>query len=343
MPPGRWSLAHEADRFHLVAASGDRALGEERATAAPDAPVVLTIEGTHGPIIHAVTEPRRARRAAGARLTDARALDPALLAVPADPDGDAALLAAARALGGALVAAGRGRRRMGCGSTSAESRICSAASRAGARHASAVSRGSGFTARVAIAPTAAAAWALARSHPPLRERATRAAARGEARASLRCPCLPRCAAPAPPETVRTLERLGLKTIGALIGLAAARAGPAVPRGRNVVDALDRLIGASTSRYRRARRSAAARAAQARRAATHRSAQALERLIPSWSRKLRSGISARGGCRSAVFGSTAASPRVGRDRDRQPRAEAPAAPARRQSGELDPNLASMPSR
>jgi len=28
MPPGRWSVAHEADRFHLVAASGDRALGE---------------------------------------------------------------------------------------------------------------------------------------------------------------------------------------------------------------------------------------------------------------------------------------------------------------------------
>jgi protein ImuA len=27
-PPGRWSIAHEADRFHLVAASGDRALGE---------------------------------------------------------------------------------------------------------------------------------------------------------------------------------------------------------------------------------------------------------------------------------------------------------------------------
>ena len=29
-PPGRWSVAHEADRFHLVAASGDRALGQER-------------------------------------------------------------------------------------------------------------------------------------------------------------------------------------------------------------------------------------------------------------------------------------------------------------------------
>jgi protein ImuA len=28
MPPGHWSIAHDADRFHLVAASGDRALGE---------------------------------------------------------------------------------------------------------------------------------------------------------------------------------------------------------------------------------------------------------------------------------------------------------------------------
>jgi protein ImuA len=30
MPPGRWNIAYEADRFHLVAASGDRALGEEQ-------------------------------------------------------------------------------------------------------------------------------------------------------------------------------------------------------------------------------------------------------------------------------------------------------------------------
>lgn len=28
--PGRWSIANEADRFHLVAGTGDRALGEER-------------------------------------------------------------------------------------------------------------------------------------------------------------------------------------------------------------------------------------------------------------------------------------------------------------------------
>ena len=29
-PPGRWTIAHEADRFHLVAGTGDRALGEEQ-------------------------------------------------------------------------------------------------------------------------------------------------------------------------------------------------------------------------------------------------------------------------------------------------------------------------
>jgi protein ImuA len=30
MSPGRWSIAHEADRFHLAAAPGDRAMGERQ-------------------------------------------------------------------------------------------------------------------------------------------------------------------------------------------------------------------------------------------------------------------------------------------------------------------------
>jgi len=30
MPPGRWIIAHEADRFHLVAGAGDRALDEDQ-------------------------------------------------------------------------------------------------------------------------------------------------------------------------------------------------------------------------------------------------------------------------------------------------------------------------
>ena len=51
----------------------------------PDAPVVLTVEGTHGLVIHAVTQAAAERGArAGARLTDARALDPALMAVIAN-------------------------------------------------------------------------------------------------------------------------------------------------------------------------------------------------------------------------------------------------------------------
>src|SRR5690349_15476120 len=59
----------------------------------PDHPAVLTIEGAHGPIIHAVTAAAAERGArAGARLTDARAIDPALAVYPADPDGDGAAL-----------------------------------------------------------------------------------------------------------------------------------------------------------------------------------------------------------------------------------------------------------
>src|SRR5688500_18691712 len=60
---------------------------------APDAPVVLTVECPHGLAISAVTQAAAASGArAGARLTDARALDPGLIASPADPAGDAALV-----------------------------------------------------------------------------------------------------------------------------------------------------------------------------------------------------------------------------------------------------------
>jgi protein ImuB len=63
------------------------------ADCAPEAPVVLTVEGTHGFVIHAVTKAAAERGARlGARLTDARALDPTLVAVPADPEGDATLV-----------------------------------------------------------------------------------------------------------------------------------------------------------------------------------------------------------------------------------------------------------
>ena len=91
-PPGRWSLAHEAGlSIWLPALAVERWAKSEHYT--PDDPVVLTVEGAHGPIIHAATEAAAKRGAkAGARLTDARALDPALVAIPADPEGDAALV-----------------------------------------------------------------------------------------------------------------------------------------------------------------------------------------------------------------------------------------------------------
>ena len=61
-------------------------MGEDASDFAPDAPVVLIVEAAHGQIIHAATEAApNAARGAGARLTDARALDPELVAVPADP------------------------------------------------------------------------------------------------------------------------------------------------------------------------------------------------------------------------------------------------------------------
>ena len=78
--------------------------------------------------------PPSAARGAGARLTDARALDPALVAVPADPAGDAALVERlARWAGRWSPLVEVDGARLACGSTSAESRICSAARRGWSR------------------------------------------------------------------------------------------------------------------------------------------------------------------------------------------------------------------
>ena len=60
----------------------------------PDAAVALTIEAQHGQLISAVTDAAlEAGARIGARLTDARSLHPELVAVPADLEGDAALVA----------------------------------------------------------------------------------------------------------------------------------------------------------------------------------------------------------------------------------------------------------
>ncbi|HEY6663031.1 MAG TPA: DNA polymerase Y family protein [Sphingomicrobium sp.] len=138
------------------------------AASAPDAPVVLTVEGPHGLIIHAVTKAATERGARpGARLTDARALDPALIAVPADPDGDAALVRQVARWAGRwsplVEVEGDGLRLDVSGVAhlfGGERGLMSDVRRCFARI--------GLTARAAIAPTAAAAWALARFPSPRR-------------------------------------------------------------------------------------------------------------------------------------------------------------------------------
>ena len=135
------------------------------ADSAPEAPVVLTIEGTHGPVVHAVTKAAAERGArAGARLTDARALDPALVVVPADPEGDAALVRRLARWAGRwspLVEVDGDGLRLDVSGVAhlfgGEGGLVDDVLR---RFASL-----GLTARVAIAPTAAAAWALARFGP----------------------------------------------------------------------------------------------------------------------------------------------------------------------------------
>src|SRR5207248_2689082 len=130
------------------------------------APVVLTVEGTHGLIIHAVTQAAAERGARpGARLTDARALDPSLIAIPADPAGDSALvqrLARWAERWSPLVEVD--------GPDGLRLDISGVAHLFGGEQGLAEDvrtrfAGIGLTVRVAVAPTAAAAWALAHYAP----------------------------------------------------------------------------------------------------------------------------------------------------------------------------------
>jgi protein ImuB len=287
--------------------------------AAPDSPVVLTVEGTHGPIVHAVTRAAAERGArAGARLTDARALDPALVAVPADPAGDQALLERLARWAGRwsplVEVDGRDALRLDV---------------TGVAHLFGGEEGLlrdvewrfariGLTTRVAIAPIAAAAWALARFHPsPFKgegDSAKLSGVRGvQAPTPLALPApgsSPGASLPLPQgergflekliplpvsalrldlDTVRTLERLGLKTIGALAGMPRLALARRFRGGEDVVDALDRLLGRKPEPLTAAPADAPPRALlKLEEPATHpeAGAQALERLIPELVRQLQ---------------------------------------------------------
>ncbi|MFL6829021.1 MAG: DUF6504 family protein [Sphingomicrobium sp.] len=245
----------------------------------PDAPVVLTVEGTHGLIIHAVTKAAAERGARpGARLTDARALDPALVAVPADPAGDAALVQRLARWAGRwspLVEVDDDGLRLDVTGVAhlfrGERGLVRDVERSFARL--------GLTARVAIAPTAAAAWALAHYSPCI----------GDEDIETRLSPLPVSALRLDPETVRTLERLGLKTIGALLDMPRLALARRFKGEEDVVLALDRALGRKPEPLTAAPAEPPPRALlKLEEPATHPEAapHALERLVPELVRKLQ---------------------------------------------------------
>ena len=177
----------------------------------------------------------------------------------------------------------------------------------------------GLSTQIAIAPTAAAAWALAHSQPlsPLRKRERPAAKRWEGEGAARFVHAPfptssgprPGSAPSPaggeglleqlsplhisalrldPDTVLTLERLGLKTIGALLSMPRLALARRFRGAQDVVDALDRALGRRPEPLTAALADPPPRALlKLEEPATHPEAasQALERLIPALVRAL----------------------------------------------------------
>ena len=267
---------------------------------------MLTVEGTHGLVIHAVTKAAAERGArAGTRLTDARALDPALVALPADPESDAALVRRlakwAERWSPLVEVDGPAGLRLDVTGVAhlfgGEERL--------ARDVEKRFAGIGLTSRVAIAPTAAAAWALSHfGQRPLIVTPAQAGVHVSANletseepidmdASLRwhdeLGPLHVSALRLDPDTVRTLERLGLKTIGALMDVPRLALARRFRGGEDVVDALDRLTGRKAEPLTAAPANPPPRALlRLEEPATHAEAscQALDRLIPSLVQQLQ---------------------------------------------------------
>jgi len=225
--------------------------------------VVLTVEGTHGQLIHAATDAALAGGARpGGRLTDARALDPGLEAEPADPAGDAAWL---RAL---ALWAGRwsplvevdGEDALRLDLTGVAHLFGGEAALLGEMQGAIAALG--FTMRAAVAPTAGAAWALARygALPLALVTPAKAGVQADRRphaahrrldASLRwhdngvasaLAPLPVAALRLSAQATHTLVRLGLKTIGDLAGVPRKSLARRFREAEHPLDALDRALG-----------------------------------------------------------------------------------------------------
>lgn len=213
---------------------------ERRGDPVPDdLAVALAAEGAHGPVITAASRAARAGGvAAGMRVVDARALLPGLRVDHADPGADRA----------ALERLMRWARRW-CPWTAVEGTTGLVMDTTGSAHL----RGGearlmeeiegrlailGLSARIAIAPTLGAAWALARLAPP------RSACGPEDLAARMAP-LPVRALRLTPETVLLLQRLGLKTVGDLMAvprISLARRFSRAGLAENPLLRLDQMFG-----------------------------------------------------------------------------------------------------
>jgi protein ImuB len=132
--------------------------------------------------------------------------------------------------------------------------------------------------RIAIAPTAAAAWAMAHYDPGICDDDIEARLASLHVSALRLD----------PGTVRTLERLGLKTIGSLIEVPRLALSRRFRGAEDVVEALDRALGRKAEPLTAATVEPPPRSAlRLEEPATHPEAasQALERLIPGLVREL----------------------------------------------------------
>ncbi len=246
----------------IKASGGAPDVADER-----DLCVALVEEAQHGQRIVAVT---RAAADGGARpgmrLTDARALFPGLGAVAWDAAGDAALVAKLAHWAGRwspLVEVD--------GTDGVRMEVTGVAHLFGgeAGLVEEIERGfgrMGLCCRAAVAGTAGAAWALARFPSPLAgeggssrrlrkgERAGRCGAQSSHPARLRrvdplpqgeregLSRLPVAALRLSAEANHTLNRLGLKTIGALAGVPRRSLARRFREADNPIDALDRLMG-----------------------------------------------------------------------------------------------------
>ena len=184
---------------------------ERQGNAPPDdIPVVLAREGHHGPVIHAANRKARADGVhAGSRVVDMRAICPELQVEYADPAGDRA------ALERLVIWA-----RRWCPWTARDGDDGIILDTTGSDHlwggeaAMLVEMETrlsllGLSARLAVAPTWGAAWALARFGP------VRGIC-GPDEAFFKLGPLPVTGLRLTPDTVLLLRRLGLKTIGAVM-------------------------------------------------------------------------------------------------------------------------------